>query len=84
MKADVFPITACGYEYFDMKVVAQIEDNDGGDEVDGDKVDTDQIEKLGYKVCNYKPELNDIMLCSNFVSNKPLENVQNELNNERM
>ena len=24
------------------------------------------------------------MVCSNFVSNRPLENVQNELNNERM
>ena len=38
-----------------MKVVAQIEDDDGEDEVDGDKVDTDQIEKLGYEVCNWKP-----------------------------
>ena len=81
LKDDVFPIPPVGYEYFDMKVVAQIEDDDGEDEVDGDKVDTDQIEKLGYEVCNWKPELNDIVLGSNFVSNKPLENIQNELNN---
>ena len=41
LKDDVFPIPPVGYEYFDMKVVAQIEDDDGEDEVDGDKVDTD-------------------------------------------
>ena len=74
LKDDVFPIPPVGYVYFDMKAVAQIEDNDGENEVDGDKVDTDQIEKLGYEVCNWKLELNDIVLHSNFVSNKPLEN----------
>ena len=84
LKDDVIPSPPVGYEYFDIKVVAQIEDDDGEDEIDGDKVDTYQIEKLGYEVWNWKPELNDIMLCSDFVSNKPLENVQNELNNERM
>ena len=47
-------------------------------------MDTDQIEKLGYEVCNWKPELNDIMVHSDFVSNRPSENVQNELNKERM
>ena len=41
LKDDVFPVPPVGYEYFDMKVVAQIEDDDGEDEVDGDKVDTD-------------------------------------------
>ena len=30
-----------GYEYFDLKVVAQIEDDGGEDEVDGEIVDTD-------------------------------------------
>ena len=48
---DVFPIAPVGYKYFDMKVVTQIEDDDGEDEVDGDKVDTDKIEKLGYETC---------------------------------
>ena len=37
----MFSIPPVGYKYFDMKVVAQIEDDDGEDEVDGDKVDTD-------------------------------------------
>ena len=69
---------------WDMKVVAQIEDDGGEDEVDGEIVDTDRIEKLRYEVCNWKPELNDIVVRSDFVSNRPLENVQNELNNERM
>ena len=30
-----------GYEYFDMKVVVQLEDDGGEDEVDGEIVDTD-------------------------------------------
>ena len=83
LKDDVFPIPPVGYEYFDMKVVAQIEDDDGEDEGGGDKVDTDQIEKLGYEVCNWKLELYDIMLCSDFMSNQPFD-VQNELKNERI
>ena len=41
MKDDVFPIPPVGYEYFDMKVVAQIEDDDGKGGVDDDKGDTD-------------------------------------------
>ena len=57
-----------------MKDAAQIEDDDK-DKVDGENVDTNQIEKLGYEVCNWKPELNDIVACSNFVNNRPLENI---------
>ena len=41
LKDDVFPIPPVGYEYFDSKVVAQIEDDDDEDEVDCDKVNTD-------------------------------------------
>ena len=63
LKDDVFPIPPVGYEYFDMKVVAQIEDDDGEDKVDSDKVDTDQIEKLGYEA-KRKPELNDKLCCT--------------------
>ena len=83
LKDDIFPVPPVGYEYLDMKVAARIEDDDE-DEVDGENVDTNQIEKLGYEVCNWKPELNDIVAHSNFVNNGPLENVQNKLNNERM
>ena len=83
LKDDIFPVPPVGYEYLDMKIAAQIEDDDE-DEVDGENVDANQIEKLGYEVCNWKPELNDIMAHSNFVNNRPLENVQNKLNNERM
>ena len=72
-----------GYEYLDMKVAAWIE-NDDKDEVDGENVDTNKIEKLGYEVCNWKPELNDVVAHGNFVNNGPLENIQNKLNNERM
>ena len=66
-----------------MKVAGQIEDDDE-DNVNGNKLDTDQIEKLGYEVCNWKPELIDIVAHSNFVNNRLSENVQNKLNNERM
>ena len=83
LKDDIFPVPPVGYEYLDMKVAAWIEDDDE-DKVDGENVGTNQIEKLGYEVCNWKPELNDIMAHSNFVNNRPLENVQNILNNERM
>ena len=48
---DIFPVPPVGYEYLDMKVAAQIE-NDDKDEVDAENVDTNQIEKLGYEVCN--------------------------------
>ena len=64
LKDDIFPVPPVGYEYFDMKVVAQIEDDGGEDEVDGEIVDTDQIGKLGYEVCNWKLELNDIVVRS--------------------
>ena len=83
LKDDIFPVPHVGYEYLDMKVAAQIEDDDK-DKVDGENVDTNQIEKLGYEVCNWKPELNDIVVHGNFVNNGPLENIQNKLNNERM
>ena len=83
LKDDIFPVPPVGYEYLDMTVAAHIEDDDK-DEVDGENVNTNQIEKLGYEVCNWKPELNDIVAHSNFVNNGPLENIQNKLNNERM
>ena len=59
LKDDIFPVPPIGYDYLDMKVAAQIGDY------------TNQIEKLGYEVCNWKPELNDIVTHSNFVNNGP-------------
>ena len=41
LKDDVFPVPLVEYEYFDMKVVVQIEDDDGEDEVDGEEFNTD-------------------------------------------
>ena len=77
LKDDVFPILPVGYEYFEITTPDQIEDNDGEDEVD-----PDGIEKLGYKVCSWKPQLNDILVCRDIVNNRTWENIQNELNNK--
>ena len=80
LRDNIFPVPPVGCEYLDMKVAGQIEDDDE-DNVNGNKLDTDRIEKLGYEVCNWKPELIDIVAHSNFVNNRLLENVQNKLNN---
>ena len=58
-----------------MKTPAKIEDDNG------EEVDPDGIEKLGYEVCNWKPQLNDILVCKDIVNNRNWENIQNELNN---
>ena len=76
LKDDVFPIPPPGYEYFEMKVHAMIESNND------EEVDTDGIEKMGYEVSDWKPELNDILVCRNIVDNILLEN--EPLNNERI
>ena len=76
LKNDVFPIHPVGYEYFKIKTPAQIEDDDG------EEVDSDGIKKLGYEVCNWKPQLNDILVCRDIVNNRNWKNNQNELNNE--
>ena len=76
LKDDVFPIPPPGYEYFEMKVHAMIESNND------EEVDPDGIEKMGYEVSNWKPELNDILVCRNIVDNILLEN--EPLNNERI
>ena len=76
LKDDVFPISPVGCEYFEIKTPAQIEDNNG------EEVDSDGTEKLGYEVCNWKPQLNDILVCRDIVNNRNWENIQNELNNE--
>ena len=59
-----------------METPAQIQD------IDGEEVDPDGIEKLGYEVCNWKPQLNDILVCSFIVNNRNWEHIQNELNKE--
>ena len=46
-----------------------------------EEVDPDGIEKMGYEVSNWEPELNDILVCRNIVDNILLEN--EPLNNER-
>ena len=51
-------------------------------DIDGEEVDPDEIEKLGYEVCNWKPQLNDILVHRDIVNNRNWENIQNELNNE--
>ena len=76
LKDDVFPIPPVGYEYFEMETPAQIQD------IDGEEVDPDGIEKLGYEVCNWKPQLYDFLVCRDIVNNRNWENIQNELNNE--
>ena len=76
LKSDVFPISPVEYEYFEIKTPAQIEDNDG------EELDPDAIEKLGYEVCNWKPQLNKILVCRDIVNNRNWENIQTELNNE--
>ena len=76
LKDDVFPIPPPGYEYFEMKVHAMIESNND------EEVDPDGIEKMGYEVSNWKPELNDILVHMNIVDNILLEN--EPLNNERI
>ena len=77
LRDDVFPIPPIGYEYFEIETPAQIQDIDGEEEVD-----PDGIEKLGYEVCNWKPQLNDILVCIDIVNNRNWENIQKELNNE--
>ena len=77
LKDDVFPIPPVGYEYFEIKTPTQIENNDG-EEV----VVPDEIEKLGYEVCNWKPQLNDMLVHRDIVNNRNWENIHNELNNE--
>ena len=76
LKDDVFPVPPPEYEYFEMKVHAMIESNND------EEVDPDGIEKMGYEVSNWKPELNDILVCRNIVDNILLEN--EPLNNERI
>ena len=45
-------------------------------------MDPDGIEKMGYEVSNWKPDLNDILVCRDIVDNILLEN--EPLNNERI
>ena len=79
LKDDVFPVSPVGCEYFEMETSAQIQDIDGEEEVD-----PDGIEKLGYEVCKWKPQLNDILVCRDIVNNRNWENIHNELNNEEL
>ena len=62
LKDDVFPFPPVGYEYFEIKTPAHIEDNDGKE------VDPDGKEKLGYEVCNWKPQLNEILVHRDIVN----------------
>ena len=78
LKDGVFLIPPVGYEYFEMETPAQIQD------IDGEEVDPDGMEMLGYEVCNWKPQLNDILVHRDIVNNRNWENIQNELNNEGM
>ena len=76
LKDHVFPVPPPGYEYFEMKVHAMIESNND------EEVDPDGIEKMGYEVSYWKPELNDILVRRNIVDNILLEN--EPLNNGRI
>ena len=63
LKDDVFPIPPVGYENFEIKTLAHIEDNDG------EEVDPDGIKRLAHEVCNWKPQLNEILVCRDIVNN---------------
>ena len=77
LKDDVFPVPPVGYDNFEIKTPAQIENNDGKE-----VVDPDEIENVGYEVCNWKPQLNDMLVHKDIVNNRNWENIQSELNNE--